>query len=476
MDAPRVRFAPSPTGFLHVGGARTALFNWLFARKHGGTFVLRIEDTDRERSSEEMTAAILDALEWLGLDLDEGPYHQADGVERHRDDVARLVASGDAYRCFCEPEEGGDGGAVGGCPAGCRRLDDEESARRASEGEPHAVRFRVPAGETAWEDAVHGRTSFPNDSIEDFVLLRSDGTPVYNLAVVSDDVDMEISHVMRGDDHLSNTPKQILLYRALGAETPTFAHLPMILGEDGKRLSKRHGAASVEAYREEGILPEAMVNFLALLGWSPGDEREVLTRGELVEAFSLDRVLKRSAVFDAEKLRWLNGQHITAATPERLADPVLEELAEEGTDPRHVLAAKERFLAVVEAVKDRARTVGELVRQVRPFFAESVTYDEEAVERFWDDPDAAAERLEALASAFRETEAWEPGPLERDLRGLAEERGEGAGKLIHPLRVALMGVAVSPGIFTVLELMGRERTLRRLEDAVGHLRAGSPAG
>ena len=474
MDAPRVRFAPSPTGYLHVGGARTALFNWFFARRHGGTFVLRIEDTDRERSSQEMTRAILDALAWLGLDVDEGPYHQADGVERHRDDVARLVASGHAYRCFCEPEEG-DGSAVGGCPEGCRRIDDEEAARRAADGEPHAVRFRVPAGETAWEDAVHGHTSFPNDSIEDFVLLRSDGTPVYNLAVVSDDVEMEITHVIRGDDHLSNTPKQLLLYRALGEEEPTFAHVPMILGEDGKRLSKRHGAASVEAYRDEGILPEAMVNFLALLGWSPGDEREVLNREELVEAFSLNRVLKRSAVFDAEKLRWLNGQHITQASAERLADPVLDGLAEEGLDPRHVLQEKERFLAVVDAVKDRARTVDELVRQVRPFFAESVVYDDEAVERFWDEPGPTAERLEALGETFRSSETWDPEVLEADLRALAEERGEGAGKLIHPLRVALMGVAVSPGIFTVLELMGRERTLRRLEGAVQHLRAGSTA-
>lgn len=471
MDGPRVRFAPSPTGHLHVGGARTALFNSLFARKHDGTFVLRIEDTDRERSSEEMTTAILDALGWLELAVDEGPLHQADGVERHRDDVARLVASGHAYRCFCpeQPERVDEAGAVGGCPSGCRELDPEEAARRVAEGREHAVRFAVPGGETGWEDAVHGATSFPNDDLEDFVLLRSDGTPVYNLAVVSDDLAMEITHVIRGDDHLSNTPKQLLLYRALGEDPPTFAHVPMILGEDGERLSKRHGAVSVGAFRDRGILPEAMVNFLALLGWSPGDEREVMDRRELVDAFDLDRVVKSSAVFDVEKLEWLNGEHIKRARPGRLADPVLDGLAEEGLDPRAVLDEKERLLAVIEAVKSRPRTVAALVAQVRPFFADAIPYEAEAVERFWDDPSAAAERLEALADELADVEDWRPDPLEEALRGLADRRGEGAGDLIHPLRVALMGVAVSPGIFTVLHLMGRARTMERIEQAVEHL-------
>ena len=477
MDRPRVRFAPSPTGHLHVGGARTALFNWLFARKHDGAFVLRIEDTDEERSSEEMTTAILDALDWLRLDVDEGPLHQADGVERHRDDVARLVASGHAYRCFCpeELEADDEAGAVGGCPSGCRELDDEEAARRVTEGHEHAVRFAVPPGETAWEDAVHGATSFPNGDLEDFVLLRSDGTPVYNLAVVSDDVAMEITHVIRGDDHLSNTPKQLLIYRALGEEPPTFAHVPMILGEDGQRLSKRHGAASVEAFRDRGILPEAMVNFLALLGWSPGDGREVMGLPELVDAFSLDRVVKSSAVFDVEKLAWLNGEHIKRAEPGRLADPVLDGLAEEGLDPRTVLDEKERLLAVIDAVKSRPRTVDALVAQVRAYFAETIPYEDEAVERFWDEPPAAAERLEALAGLFGEVRDWEPGPLEEALRGLADRRGEGAGDLIHPLRVALTGMAVSPGIFTVLHLTGRARTLERIEQAVDHLRTRETA-
>lgn len=478
-DTPRVRFAPSPTGFLHVGGARTALFNWLFARKHGGEFVLRIEDTDEDRSSEEMTRAILDALDWLGLDVDEGPHHQADGVERHRDDVARLVEAGAAYRCFCpaDDEVPDESGAVGGCPSGCREIPPEESSRRAARGEEHAIRFRMPSGETAWDDAVHGRTSFPNGAIEDFVLLRSDGTPVYNLAVVSDDLDMGITHVIRGDDHLSNTPKQILIYEALGEDRPIFAHVPMILGEDGERLSKRHGASSVAAFRDEGILPEALVNFLALLGWSPGDDREIMDREELVRSFELDRILKRSGVFDREKLEWMNGQYISRSQPGRLADPVLDFLAEDaGLDPRMVLEEKERFLAVVDAVKPRTRTVRDLAEQAAPFFVESLTYDPEAVERFWDEPGADAERLEALAERFREVEEWAPAPLEDALRSLADGRGEGAGDLIHPLRVALTGLGFTPGIFTVLYLMGRERTQRRIDDAVEHLRAGRVAG
>jgi len=477
-DAPRVRFAPSPTGYLHVGGARTALFNWLFARREGGTFILRIEDTDRERSSDVMTRAILSAMEWLELDLDEGPVHQADGLERHRRDVERILASGAAYRCFCEPSAEGKGEhAVGGCSGGCRELEPDEASRRAGSGEACAVRFRVPAGETAWEGAVHGETSFPNDSLEDFVLLRRDGTPVYNLAVVSDDIDMRVTHVVRGDDHLSNTPKQILIYRALGAQLPTFAHVPMILGPDGKRLSKRHGATSVEACREEGILPEAMVNFLALLGWSPGDDRQVMTREELVEAFSLDRILRKSGVFDADKLRWLNGQHMSRATPERLAGLVRPRLAARGVGEAALAGGRERLLAVLEAVRDRARTLGELARQAAPFFADEVEYDEEAVARFWKDRAGAAERLEALRDTFEgmDEQAFEPDALEEALRGLAEARGEGAGKLIHPLRVALMGVGVSPGIFAVLSLMGRERTLSRIDAAVAHLRAGAPA-
>lgn len=477
MPEPRVRFAPSPTGHLHVGGARTALFNWLFARSEDGTFVLRIEDTDRERSSPEMTRSILDALEWLGLDVDEGPHHQADGGDRHRAVGERLLETGAAYRCFCAGSRAVAEEAVGGCPGGCRRLETGEAERRAEGGDEHALRFRVPAGgSVAWDDVVHGPTSFENASVEDFVLLRSDGTPTYNLACVADDLAMAITHVIRGADHISNTPKQILLYRALGEDLPTFAHVPLILGPDGKRLSKRHGAVSVEAYRDKGILPEAMVNFLALLGWSPGDGREVMDREELVEAFSLDRVVRKSAVFDTEKLEWLNGQHIKASPAERLARVVAPRLAEEaGVDPGLLEEERDRFLAVLDAVKDRPRTVDALVQQARPFVAEEVEYEAEAVERFWNQPGEAAVHLRTLGEVLREADRWEADALEERLRGVADELGVGAGKLIHPLRVALTGLAVSPGIFAVLELMGRTRSLDRIEAAVDRLteRAGS---
>ena len=471
MSRPRVRFAPSPTGHLHVGGARTALFNWLFARKEDGTFVLRIEDTDRERSSDEMTRSILSALEWLGMEPDEGPFHQADGLERHQRDARRLLEAGAAYRCFCDVSDVTDQEAFrGGCPGGCRELDDEASAARA-QAEPYALRLAVPRfGETAWEDAVQGRVSFDNESIEDFVVLRSDGTPLYNMAVVSDDVEMEITHVLRGDDHISNTPKQILLYEALGEDQPIFAHVPMILGPDGKRLSKRHGAASVEAFRERGILPDAMVNFLALLGWSPGDDREIMDREELTEAFSLDRILTKSAVFDTDKLEWINGQYIASSSAEDLAGIVAPRLVEEGSvGPEDLDGERPRLLRVLEAVKDRPRTIDALLQQTRPFFADRIQYTDEAVDRFWADPGEAADHLLALRDCFEQIDEWEPDTLERELRALADERGVGAGTVIHPLRVALMGVAVSPGIFRVLELMEKERTLTRIDQAVERL-------
>ncbi|MFQ5747105.1 MAG: glutamate--tRNA ligase [Gemmatimonadota bacterium] len=482
MGAPRVRFAPSPTGHLHVGGARTALFNYLFARHEGGSFLLRIEDTDRERSSEAMTRGILDAMTWLGLEVDEPPVHQADGLERHRAAVEGLLAAGRAYRCFCPPAEiearreaAREERTAFRYDGRCRGLATEEAERRAGAGEPFAVRFAVPPGRTEWEDSVHGPTGVENAELDDFVILRSDGTPVYNLAVVADDAEMGITHVIRGDDHLSNTPKQILLYEALCRAVPTFAHVPMILGPDGKRLSKRHGATSVEAYRERGILPEAMRNFLALLGWSPGGDREVMDLDEIVAAFGLDRILKKSAVFDADKLEWLNGQHITRASPDRLAPLVAAVLEGAGGPAAACRADPERFERVVGFVKERARTVDGVAAQVAPFFAERPERDPAAVAKHWKDPAAVADRLSALRERLGAVEAWEEAPLEEALRALADELEIGAGKLIHPLRVALMGVAVSPGIFEVLVHMGRERSLRRLDEAVADLRAAPAA-
>lgn len=471
----RVRFAPSPTGYLHVGGARTALFNWLLARKASGVFVLRVEDTDAQRNRDEHTEAILHGMTWLGLDWDEGPFFQSEGVERHRTEALRLLAEGKAYRDFSDPAEvKAEAEARSMHPSRVARekadaLGLEEAERRAAAGESFAVRFRVPDGETRFTDLVHGEMRFGNDDIDDLVILRSDGSPVYNLAVVSDDHDMGITHVLRGDDHLSNTPKQVLLYRALGYPEPVFAHVPLILGADGKRLSKRHGATAVGDYEAEGILPEAMVNFLALLGWNPGDEREVMSREELVEAFTAERILKKSSVFDLEKLAWLNGRHLAETPSDDLLVGVRARLdAMEDLDG--ALASDDGWMTgLVDLLKVRARTVDDIAAQARPFVCDTLEFDEAAVAKHWlKDVEATTERLRRTRDVLEATE-WSEGPLEDALRALAEALGIGAGKLIHPLRVALTGQATSPGIFEVLVLLGRDRALARVSDALHRL-------
>lgn len=471
----RVRFAPSPTGYLHVGGARTALFNWLLARAAGGVFVLRIEDTDRERSSPAMTQAILDGMRWLGLDWDEGPYHQADGLERHIADVGRLLERGRAYRCFCTPDQlEARRHAAGGTDPHAFRYDrlclrtvtSEDSARRAAAGEAHTVRFHVPSGRTAWDDAVHGTISFDNDDIEDFVVLRSDGTPIYNLAVVSDDVAMHITHVIRGDDHVSNTPKQILLYEALGEVVPRFAHVPMILGTDGKRLSKRHGATAIGEYRAQGILPDTMVNFLALLGWSSGTDEEVFSRMELIQRFSVEAINAKSAVFDPQKLEWMNGRYIERMSAEELEPLVVDAFVDAGIADADTLRARGPWLhRLIDLLKTRARTIGDFARWGAAYLNADVVYDEEAVAKHWKDAEATNARLAAVHDAFASLTSWREDELEAALRATAERLGVGAGKLIHPLRVALLGQSVSPGIFEVAVVLGREQVLARLERA-----------
>ncbi len=478
MIRPRLRFAPSPTGYLHVGGARTALFNWLLARKQGGVFVLRIEDTDRARSTEEHTEAILHGLSWLGIDWDEGPHFQSEGIERHRATALRLLREGKAYRDFTSPEViQAEAEARGMHPSRVARekadtAGADEAARRAEAGEPFAVRFRVPEGETRFEDLVHGEMRFPNDDIDDLVILRSDGTPVYNLAVVSDDSEMGITHVIRGDDHLSNTPKQVLLYRALGLPEPVFGHVPLILGPDGKRLSKRHGATAVGDYERRGILPEAMMNFLAFLGWNPGDEREVMGRDELVEAFTPERILKKSSVFDLGKLEWLNGRHLAETPADRLLDRVRDRLSDDAVLDE--LVGDDVWMTrLIDLLKVRARTVDDVIEQARPFVTEAVAYAEDAVAKHWSkDPRETARRLDSLADRLGST-PWEAGPLEGALRALAGELEVGAGKLIHPLRVALTGQMSSPGIFDVLVLLGRDRSLGRIAEGKAFLDTAS---
>ena len=463
----RVRFAPSPTGFLHVGGARTALFNWLLARRNRGVFVLRIEDTDRSRSSDEMTHAILDGMQWLGLTWDEGPFHQADGVAQHKADAYRLLAEQKAYRCFCTQEqvEARRGPQQFGYDRLCRNVSTAESASRAAAGELFAIRFLVPEGKTWWDDAVHGVTEFDNESIEDFVILRSDGTPIYNLAVVSDDVAMAITHVVRGDDHISNTPKQILLYRALGHDAPVFAHVPMILGPDGRRLSKRHGATAIGEYQARGILPEAMANFLALLGWSPGTDEEILSLDELTERFSLEGINKKSAIFDTTKLEWMNSQYIVRLPPEELERRVWDALF---AHPPGSETTPEWRRKLLDVLKIRARTLDGIVDLARAYLRNEVEYDQDSINKHWKNSAETAERLTKVRQRLAESD-WNEQALEQAIRSVAEEVGVGAGKIIHPLRVAVTGSGASPGMFDVLVLLGRERALKRLDAALDML-------
>jgi glutamyl-tRNA synthetase len=489
MSSPRVRFAPSPTGYLHVGGARTALFNWLYARHHGGVFVLRIEDTDVERSSWEMVAGILDGMKWLGLDWDEGPevggphgpYLQSERLDRYRAAADRLVASGHAYYCYCNPDEikakreaAEQAGKTYSYDRACCALSVEQISENESAGMPRAIRFRMPDGTTAYDDVVHGRIEFDNAVIEDFVVLRSDRYPTYHLSVVVDDIDMGITDVVRGDDHISNTPKQVLLYEALGAPVPRFAHVPLILGPDKRRLSKRHGATSVMEYERQGFLPEAMFNFLALLGWSPGNDRELFTREELVAAFSLDGISSSNAVFNPEKLEWFNSQHIARLVGDEVTSRLEPALREAGFWSEDLGGGRrEWFHQVIEILKPRAKKLRDLVDQGRYFFADPAEYDEAAVKKHLAAPGLAG-HVAAWSGALAGVEPFTPAGIEAALRACAESQGIKAATLIHATRVAVTGQGVSPSLFDVVALVGREATVRRVARLQEFL--GRPAG
>jgi glutamyl-tRNA synthetase len=475
----RVRFAPSPTGYLHIGGARTALFNWLYARRHGGTFVLRIEDTDTERSSWEMVSGIVDGLRWIALDWDEGPdiggphapYFQSQRVEKYRAMADRLVAEGSAYYCYCTTEtlqqkrqaaEAAGGGWI--YDRTCCALTSADIAQREAAGLPRAIRFKVPEGQTSFDDLVHGAISFDNANIEDFVVLRSDRQPTYHLSVVTDDIDMEISHVVRGDDHISNTPKHVLLYDAFGAPVPRFAHVPLILGPDKKRLSKRHGATSVTEYQRLGYLSEAMVNFLSLLGWSPGDDRELMTRDELIAAFSLEGISGGNAVFNPEKLDWFNQQYIMRLPIDELTRRVEPWLREAGLWSDDLASRGDWMNRLLELVRPRVKRLDQFAAELRPFLADSVEFDQAAVTKHLAKPDITT-AFTALPATLESLEPFDSPTLETALRALAEARGVKAAALIHATRVAVTGRSISPGLFDVLELLGRDRVISRLHDA-----------
>ena len=465
MSQIRLRFAPSPTGYLHVGGARTALFNWLLARKQHGKFILRIEDTDVARSTQESVDAILEGMTWLGLDWDEGPFYQSDNFPLYKEYVQRLLDAGQAYKCYCSSEqlEAKREQALkdGGKPkydGSCRDL-----APQADDGRPYVVRFKAPQqGSTSWVDLVKGKISFENSELDDLIIQRTDGTPTYNFVVVVDDASMAITTVIRGDDHVNNTPRQILLYQALGSAVPAFAHVPMILGSDKARLSKRHGATSVMAYRDMGYLPEAMVNYLVRLGWSYGDE-EIFSLEDLIQKFSIENVGRSAGVFNTDKLLWLNAHYIKSGDPVRLAGLLTPFLRERGVDPE----SGPDLVAVVRTLQERAKTMLELADGALFYYREGFAYDEKGVAKSFN---AEARALLAeLAGKLEAQESFTGAAIEDVFKQICEEKGIKMGQIGPAVRLALSGSTASPGIFEMLEVLGKAESRKRLERAIASI-------
>ncbi len=487
-DKIRVRFAPSPTGYLHVGGARTALFNWLFARHNGGDFVLRVEDTDTARNRDEFERGIFDGLRWLGLTWDEGPdvggkfgpYRQSERQAMYRDAAEKLRASGHVYECFCTESEaeaqtnetGSPGRTAFACP--CRALEPAVRLARMAAGEPAALRMAVDATQPiVVTDLIRGDVTFPPGTVPDFVVVKRDGGALYNFAVVSDDHSMRITHVIRGEEHLANTPKQLLIYEALGWQAPAFAHIPIILNEQRRKLSKRDGATFVNDYETMGFLPQALVNFLALLGWSPGENREILTLDEMIREFTLAGVVKHPAIFDPAKLAWMNKEYLRQLPPADLARMVASLLPVLLPNATRTDAAN--IARVSGLLAERVRTVAEIIEQGAYFFASDPPEPTlEALTKHCAAPDTVA-RLAAVRDALSKTDDFSPAGIEAAIRGVAESHSAKAGTYIHPLRVALTGQAVSPGIFEVTSILGRDAVLARI-DALSHrlMQSGAP--
>jgi len=460
----KTRFAPSPTGFLHIGGVRTALFSWLYARHHGGEFVLRIEDTDRERSTQESIDAIIQGMEWIGLDWDEGPYYQSQRYDRYQALADQLLAEGKAYHCYCSPAELEEMRAQQIAAGENPRYD----GRCLQKTEPVAgvepiVRFRTPqAGEVEINDAVRGRVVYANDMLDDLVIMRSDGSPTYHFSVVVDDADMGITHVIRGDDHLNNTARQIHIIDALGFDRPDYAHLPMILGEDGSRLSKRHGAVNVLEYRDHGYLPEAVLNYLVRLGWSHGDQ-EVFSREEMIKLFQLEDVNASASKFSSEKLTWLNQQYIIKADPADLAAGLCEQLQRMGLSPEAGPAAER----VVMAFRERATTLQEMAESCAYLFRDFEHFDEKAAKKNL--RPVVREALADVLQALSELDVWEAAEIQAAIQSIADQHELGFGKLGQPLRVAVTGSGVSPPIDVTIELVGKARSLVRMANALTYI-------
>ena len=465
MSEIRTRFAPSPTGYLHIGGARTALFNWLFARHCRGKFILRIEDTDRVRSTEESIQAIYDGMEWLGLDWDEGPYFQTERFNVYEEYIEKLIKKGKAYYCCCIPQELEEKRklalAEGRKPkydGKCRELD------KPKPGKPHVIRFKAPIeGTTVVNDEIKGEVRFENSELDDLIIQRSDGYPTYNFTVVVDDITMGITHVIRGDDHLNNTPKQILLYQALDSPMPQFAHVPMILGTDKTRLSKRHGATSVMAYKELGYFPQAVMNYLVRLGWSYGDQ-EILSRDELIEKFSLDNVGKSAGVFNPEKLLWLNAHYIKEENPENLAGLLIPFIKKRG----YTVENNEVLQKITLAFKERSKTLVEMAESSEFFFKEEIEYDREAAEKFLTQD--TVEIFQILIKRFDQLQTFNQQTIEEVFKELSSQKDLKLGKIAQPVRVSLTGSTVSPGIYEVVEILGKKKVIDRLSRAIEFIR------
>ena len=460
-----VRFAPSPTGELHLGGARTALFNWLFAKNQGGQFFLRIEDTDLVRSKDEYTDQILEALKWLGLKWDEPLVYQSKRFDDYRVHITNLLGTGQVYRCFCSKDDLQSARDEGHYqyPGTCKNLKDEGVKQRLNQGIGFTYRIRIPDGETHYEDLIYGPITVNHGEVDDFIVVRSDGSPTYNFTAVIDDHDMNITHVIRGEDHISNTPKQILLYQALGFDVPTFAHLPMILGHDKKRLSKRHGAPSVQSFQDEGYLPESLNNYLALLGWNPGTEEEILFMDELVQKFSLVQVQKKGAVWDEKKLHWVSGQHMMQAN----TDFILESIRRinpnwgKGSDISYLIS-------IIEMLKQRAKSLTEFIAQSHYFFHAPESYDTAGLKRGWPDENVN-NRVEDIQSVLNEIFVWRKENIEKALKDYAAARELGMGKIIMPIRLAVSGGLTGPNVFEILDHLGKEDTINRIETALNVL-------
>jgi nondiscriminating glutamyl-tRNA synthetase len=482
----RVRFAPSPTGYLHIGGARTALFNYLYARHNGGKFVLRIEDTDTERTIEDSAEKMMQSFRWLGLDWDEGPitggpagpYQQSLRQELYRKYAMSLLDKGLAYRCYCTPEELAaereQARAERKAPrysGRCRNLTPEERERLEREGRNSTIRFRTPdQGNTVVNDLIHGEVSFKNEEIADFIIMKSDGFPTYNFACVIDDWLMGITHVLRADEHLSNTPKQMMIYRALSAPMPKFGHVPMILAPDRSKLSKRHGAQTVEEFRDKGYLPEAIVNYIALLGWTPPDAtKEIMTLEEMAEEFDLSRVSSTAAVYDVQKLTWMNGQYIRQLEPEALVQKYMPFAVAAGLGTEEELAGKRDWLKkVVVSLQERARTLEELAEASAFYFRLPSAYDEKGVRKFFTKPNVAG-LLEKGAEVLSGLSDWSIESCEKAYRNLIDDEGIKGGELIHPTRLALSGKTVGPGLFELMYVLGKDESVSRLTAAVKYI-------